>query len=695
MELPKTSEVPSNIAGTQNKITGLQLAGGRVCWEQFSPTEAGYIFKRNHGFQLAVDPDQLKSLGVTMDVLMDCVKQLEQMGDPEKIKGSIALRKNPGYLANGLVITSSLDPRVKMSVMFHDPDYEDTDFLVAWFIDNEHLDQEMKTDSDTYSPQRTVDADELGPAQAQKQREAALHTAAPEKVEAVDFNEEDLLGLLESAPLNLIDKIRTNKAEYLNEDLSEAKPKSHEHPMVDLATKYITLYLKPGHHLKALAHKLEDKLGIETEIGKDQIHLFTGERSDVKDAIALIGEKNIKKVPQFPDLIPSGMTPLFPKKNEAKLEPMPNLGDQRIKGDMIPYDQLKPEQKKQADSMFVHQTPVSDIPGHNKPISNDKYHYQVDRKGNVSGRRFLSKKGMHMGRVDNLKAMKKPSIESKETKGTVIMEGKNKNVQVSYEKKFEEVNSLSFESVDFWGLPKVLGEDDFTHVGQAIAKPSTKEGTEYGQKAAGKPEYSKTVKEYDSEKEKLQATMKSNETKMNHVQPGDELAKPASKVGDEYGQKDLNKKNIKVGDPKSDQGDHVEGTGAADSDGKQYDELAKNKVKLGKVGSDHGDHVEEAKKMKKKPNLKERIKMKADLKKKRMKSEGVEHETMGVNKDEHEGAPASPGAANRMEQLKKRYEHAKKAYETANKSKTESTSYTAKKSVYEWQKKKSVKQAVR
>lgn len=820
MELPKTSEVPSNIAGTQNKITGLQLAGGRVHWEHFGPGEkdVGYIFKKNHGFQLAVDPDQLKSLGVTMDVLMDCVKQLEELGGPEAIKGSIALRTNPGYLPNGLVITSGVDPRVKMSVMFHDPDYEDTDFLLAWFIDNEHLDHEMKTDSPAYQPQRPVDAEEMGPAQAQKQREAIKESAEAEKAFKVfdknsskkkelgifkgsdkdvaikkarkmfwlptsSFEAEELhgdvpataeaiLGLDESVRYeNLVDKIRTDKPEYMTED-------------------FFSIYLKPGLDEEALAEKISSLLDIEVDVGKNQLHLYTDERDDMKRAVKIIGERNIKKLPDFPDLIPSGMTPLFPKKKQESMNESKQLSEtgepdqdydhehydaivkalakEGIKAKHREFDkyqgiyldlskggknlgkyfevesyvigQAKPKtakyskaelidadgtaysansgdyfQMKPNDSFEGSLLVLTDHDGKETQIENPKKKdlphsndvdggidfegepdsvsvFAKERSGEDGPKAevIVSADGKHAD-VSELVDLVNQQSESKEIKGTSVMEG-NKKVQVTYEEKFQDANSMSFESVDFWGLPKTLAEDDYVHVGQAIAKPSTKEGTEYGQKAAGKPEYSKSVKEFDSEEAKLQAKMGSNETKMKHVQPGDEIEKPKSSYGTEYGQKELNySKNVKVGKPGEDHGDHAEGTGAADTDGKQFDDVAKNKIKLGKPGEMHGDHVEEAKKLKGKKLVKERMKM--PLKKKRMKAEGVEdsseHETMGASP----ALPKKP-VMGRMEHLKKRFEHAKKAYEAAQKAgNTTEARYVARQTQYEWQKKKSMKPA--
>lgn len=803
MELPKTAELPSSIAGSQEKITGLQLAGGRIHWEQFGDGEKdfGYIFKRNHGFQLSVDPDQLKSLGVTMDVLMDCTKQLEAMGNPEQIKGSIADRNHPGYLPHGLVITSSLDPRVKMSVMFHDPDYEDTDFLVAWFIDNEHLDHEAKYDSPNFHPERGVDAEELGPAQAQKQREAlksesmtqpeaemksykifdknsskkkelGVFKGADDK-EAIkkarkmfwlpssqfDAQEvsgeqaetvESVLGINENVRFeNLSEKIRSDKPEYIMEQRGDS----------------LDIVLKPGQNEDKLAEMISHRLGIEVETTKNKLHLYTDERSDLKKAIHIIGHKIIESVPQFPDLIPSGMTPLFPKKkNESMTESrqLSETGEPDQDYDTEHFDTIvnalaKVGIKAKHKEFDKYQGVYLDLAKGGKSLgryfqidyyvtgkpkkSNAKYKKAqlVDQEGNTySANRddyfqmnddeefedhdllLVSKDGtsetIHNPKKKDLPASKDVSNtiefvgqpdsvfvfakegpghdgetahvkvsndgktadvselvelvneqnESKEMKGTTVMEKRQ---------GFEDVNSLSFESVDFWGLPKTLSEDEFTHVGQGLAKPTGKEGTEYGQKAAGKPEYSKSVKEYDSEENKLQGTLASNDKGMKHVQPGDELAKPASKYGTEYGQKELNvSKNVKLGDVTKDggAGGHVEGTGEADSDGKQFDDLAKNKIKLGNPGDDHGDHVEEAKKLKGKTLVKERMKM--PMKKERMKlakKKGVKEDTE-VN--------------SRLDILKSRMESATRAYNSA-KVQTESK-YVAPKPRYEWQKKK-------
>jgi hypothetical protein len=131
---------------------------------------------------------------------------------------------------------------------------------------------------------------------------------------------------------------------------------------------------------------------------------------------------------------------------KASLKPMTNLGDQRIKSDMVPWDQLSEKQQKQAAAMFVNQTPVSDMPGHNKPIGNENYHYQVKRDGTIGGRRFLSNKGMHMGRVRNLKDMPAPKLTAASKKELVSTYGDNypedKEVQIRMDENPQWVKAI-------------------------------------------------------------------------------------------------------------------------------------------------------------------------------------------------------------------------------------------------------------
>lgn len=91
--------------------------------------------------------------------------------------------------------------------------------------------------------------------------------------------------------------------------------------------------------------------------------------------------------------------------------------DRRHKSPMTHYSKLNDKQKDQAKRMYPHQTPVSEHVGHNKPISHENYHYQVNSKGDLSGSRHLSQKGHHEGKLSNLKDMKKPNLTKAEPKG--------------------------------------------------------------------------------------------------------------------------------------------------------------------------------------------------------------------------------------------------------------------------------------
>jgi len=91
-----------------------------------------------------------------------------------------------------------------------------------------------------------------------------------------------------------------------------------------------------------------------------------------------------------------------------------NYFDCRYKSKMVHYSKLNEKQKAQAKRMYPYQTPVSSGVGHNKPISNENYHYQLNAKGDVSGNRYLSQKGLHEGRLSNLKAQPKPNLPKSE-----------------------------------------------------------------------------------------------------------------------------------------------------------------------------------------------------------------------------------------------------------------------------------------
>jgi hypothetical protein len=206
----KSQEVPSSASGDQNQITGKQVAAGRAAWEKYGKeSQAGYVFKQNHGFVLKVDQSELDQLGITMEAILDCVEQLEAMGSGAELKKKFSFRKNQGFAHSGLVISSKVDPRIKMAVTLHDPDYEHTDVLLGWFVDVENLDSEMKVSNEKYRPERPVDPEEL------KSVEHAREALKKESAELSD--EEKMLGLTEGFEVDPIQKFCTNKQQYLSE----------------------------------------------------------------------------------------------------------------------------------------------------------------------------------------------------------------------------------------------------------------------------------------------------------------------------------------------------------------------------------------------------------------------------------------------------------------------------------------------
>lgn len=168
----------------QGKITGRLIAAGRVAWQKFGKDkkDEGYVFLKNGGFALKIDENQMSALGITMDAISDCVKQLDEMGD---VVVAEKIRENSGPTHAGLVLTSKVDPRLSMVVSMESSNQDDTDLGVAWFLDIEGLKSEMGNEA---VPERSVTAPEMdavGPA-----RENAADKSEKEKKEMgenVDF----------------------------------------------------------------------------------------------------------------------------------------------------------------------------------------------------------------------------------------------------------------------------------------------------------------------------------------------------------------------------------------------------------------------------------------------------------------------------------------------------------------------------
>lgn len=142
----------------QNKIVGKKIASGRAKYMKFGDKadQKGYIFKENHGFAMAIDEPEMAAEGITMEAILDCIKQLEEKGDAAALKKEYGFRKEQSWLNPGLVLTSRIDPRIQCSVTLDDNTSEDVDIIAIWFLDNFNQGAESKGETE-----REVDGEEL------------------------------------------------------------------------------------------------------------------------------------------------------------------------------------------------------------------------------------------------------------------------------------------------------------------------------------------------------------------------------------------------------------------------------------------------------------------------------------------------------------------------------------------------------
>jgi hypothetical protein len=133
-------------APDMNKIIGKEIAVAKAFYMPMDDKKSGYAFKE----ALTIDPIVMELNSVTMEALQDCVKQLEKMGSWDEVAKEQGYH-DEGHKMTGLVIPSSLDPRVVMSVEFgrrwnKDSDAQaektgDKDVTLKWFLNDEHKDQ--------------------------------------------------------------------------------------------------------------------------------------------------------------------------------------------------------------------------------------------------------------------------------------------------------------------------------------------------------------------------------------------------------------------------------------------------------------------------------------------------------------------------------------------------------------------------
>jgi len=159
----------------QEKIQGRLCATGRAKFV----TEAGYMFTRD-GFVWSLDPLDQEQYGITLDALLDCLIQLEEMGSIDDLKKKDHVRDAQGTLNSGIVLTSKKDPRIVCSVTLVDQDYENADVNLRWFIDLNKISKAA-----IGAPERPVDAEEL------KAVERAQEMNKEVKTESIDALFED------------------------------------------------------------------------------------------------------------------------------------------------------------------------------------------------------------------------------------------------------------------------------------------------------------------------------------------------------------------------------------------------------------------------------------------------------------------------------------------------------------------------
>lgn len=130
----------------ENKIEGLKIAQGKLVWvDGQKKSEAGYQFQKD-GLTITIDQAKMTELSITMDAIMDCISQIEEMSEQD-LKQSLGYRKNQGPMNYGLVLTSKIDPRVLMSATMGDAN-DNSDLVVSWFMVNPAQEPHEVSDSE-------------------------------------------------------------------------------------------------------------------------------------------------------------------------------------------------------------------------------------------------------------------------------------------------------------------------------------------------------------------------------------------------------------------------------------------------------------------------------------------------------------------------------------------------------------------
>lgn len=144
----------------ESKMVGRKVAKGQVKYVPGQKT-GEYIFKGGD-MELVVPQEQLETHGVSLELLQDCMKKLQEMGTYEELCKSYGY-KGEGVKNAGIVIISDKDPRISMSVQFgstwhNESEYQwlnrnPADFTCCWFLDVDGSNKEKGVQERAVAPE--------------------------------------------------------------------------------------------------------------------------------------------------------------------------------------------------------------------------------------------------------------------------------------------------------------------------------------------------------------------------------------------------------------------------------------------------------------------------------------------------------------------------------------------------------------
>lgn len=559
----KSQELTSVASGDQNKLTGINVAAGRIQWQKYGEKKGdeGYIFKKNHGFAFQIDDANLDKYKITKDALLDCIEQLEAMGPAEALKTKMGMRDQQGPANKGLVITSKVDPRIKMtatpvSASTSDNDYDDEDFWVGWYLDDENLDHEMNVQNPKYEPERAVAPEELKTVERAQEANPVVNQAKESKKLSP---EEELLGLTEEFEFDQLEYLKSNKRQYLIED---------KVPLIET-----------GEADQDYDHAIYDAI---CDALKAKGYQCTHREFDKYQGVYLTIKKGGKNLGKWFNVDSYVTGKRKPPKSEYMSSTLVDQEGNEFSGNPGDYWNA-------SDNAFDGLTLVlTKHDGSTVEVLNPKksdlkeYDPYIEYEGHPDEVLVFGKEGTGEDAPKaNVKVSKNNKVDLSELLPLLGAKGENKEG----DNMSENVKSLAedYDKVDFWGLPKDLTEEggEGTVMEPGSSKKPPEVGTKYGEAPAKKPVYQKDIKQYDKEVDSKAANLSTKETKPLPMQGGFSIEKPHTTVGTEYDEKP-GKESTQLGDPKDGVGDHVQGKGTSPS---QQTEPPKNKIKVGDVDS--------------------------------------------------------------------------------------------------------------